>query len=136
MGLEHRSFLLLFIRRSFFILRACHLVWFGLFLCNKFWPGVLSGTNRCPSGSQCSPWSEIFPTAQSMCEKIWSNSYKYTTLTKNSGRCMQMWFDPPNPNKKVAEFYLSGAMETVTLSMSLHLISFLMIMLAWKQKYT
>ncbi|XP_065136038.1 folate receptor [Paramisgurnus dabryanus] len=89
-----------------------------------------TGTNRCPSGSQCSPWSEIFPTAQSMCEKIWSNSYKYTTFTKDSGRCMQMWFDPPNPNKKVAEYYLSGAVETSTLSMSLHLISFLMILLA------
>lgn len=93
----------------------------------------LSGTNRCPKGSQCSLWSEVFPTAQSMCEKIWSNSYMYTTLSKDSGRCMQMWFTGPNPNKKVAEFYLSGAAETVTLATSLHLFAFLMMLLAWEQ---
>uniref|UniRef100_A0A673LLX6 Folate receptor alpha-like n=1 Tax=Sinocyclocheilus rhinocerous TaxID=307959 RepID=A0A673LLX6_9TELE len=66
-----------------------------------------SGINRCPRDSHCSRWTEIFPSAQDMCEKIWSNSYKYTTLTKDSGRCMQMWFTGPNPNREVAEYYLN-----------------------------
>ncbi|XP_018604164.1 folate receptor [Scleropages formosus] len=65
--------------------------------------------NRCPEGTQCKKFSEIFPTAQSMCEKIWSRSYKYTTYTKDSGKCMQMWFsEGDNPNKKVAEYYLNN----------------------------
>ncbi|KAI2656527.1 Folate receptor alpha [Labeo rohita] len=85
-------------------------------------------TNRCPANSHCSPWTEIFPSAQDMCEKIWSNSYKYTTLTKDSGRCMQMWFTGSNPNKKVAEYYLNGA-ETVAIATGLHVIVLLMMLL-------
>ncbi|XP_017345945.1 folate receptor isoform X2 [Ictalurus punctatus] len=73
-----------------------------------------SGTNHCPAGAQCQKWTEVFPTAQSMCEKIWSNSYKYTTYTKDSGRCMHMWFTGQNPNTKVAEFYLNQGSRTET----------------------
>ncbi|KAF4085701.1 hypothetical protein AMELA_G00098030 [Ameiurus melas] len=73
-----------------------------------------SGTNRCPAGAQCQKWTDVFPTAQSMCEKIWSNSYKHTTYTKDSGRCMQMWFTGQNPNTKVAEFYLNQGSRTET----------------------
>ncbi|XP_068791552.1 folate receptor alpha-like [Struthio camelus] len=42
-----------------------------------------------------------------LCEKIWSNSYKYTTERRGSGRCIQMWFDPAqgNPNVLVAKYY-------------------------------
>ncbi|TUB03092.1 Folate receptor alpha [Bagarius yarrelli] len=76
--------------------------------------GIMSKkcTNRCPAGAQCQKWTDVFPTAQSMCEKIWSNSYKYTTYRKDSGRCMQLWFEGQNPNKKVAEFYLNHGSRT------------------------
>ncbi|XP_064157741.1 folate receptor [Anguilla rostrata] len=69
-----------------------------------------SGRNECPKEARCRIFSEVFPTPQSLCEKIWSNSYKYTTFTKNSSKCMQLWFpEGPNPNKKVAEYYLNKA---------------------------
>ncbi|XP_062873256.1 folate receptor isoform X1 [Trichomycterus rosablanca] len=91
-----------------------------------------SGTNRCPKDAQCHKWTDIFPTAQSMCEKIWSNSYKYTTYTKNSDRCMQMWFTGPNPNRKVAEFYLNHGTQTVTATtISIVLSLTLLLFLHW-----
>lgn len=65
----------------------------------------LPGTNQCPDGSKCRKWTEVFPTPKSMCEQIWSNSYMYTHYTKGSGRCMQLWFTGPNPNRVVAEYY-------------------------------
>ncbi|NWS77514.1 FOLR1 protein, partial [Crotophaga sulcirostris] len=66
-----------------------------------------TGTNRCPWGSACRPFSQVFPQPKDLCEKIWSNSYKYTTERRGSGRCIQMWFDPAqgNPNAAVAEYY-------------------------------
>lgn len=70
-----------------------------------------SGNNKCPEGSKCSKWTDVFPTPKSMCEQIWSNSYLYTTDSKTSGRCMQLWFTGPNPNKKVAEYYLNNAQQ-------------------------
>ncbi|KAM9318656.1 folate receptor [Pholidichthys leucotaenia] len=70
-----------------------------------------SGTNRCPEDSKCRKWTEVFPTPQSMCEEIWSKSYVYTTYTKDSGRCMQIWFDGSNPNTKVAQYYLNSAQQ-------------------------
>ncbi|KAJ8410851.1 hypothetical protein AAFF_G00188080 [Aldrovandia affinis] len=48
--------------------------------------------NQCPKGAACRSFTEIFSNAQNMCEKIWSYSYKYTTYTKDSGKCMQLWF--------------------------------------------
>ncbi|XP_068601759.1 folate receptor [Brachionichthys hirsutus] len=68
-----------------------------------------SDMNHCPADAMCRNWTSVFPTPQSMCEQIWSNSYLYTTYTKASGRCMQLWFNGTNPNKKVAEYYLNSA---------------------------
>ncbi|XP_066555312.1 folate receptor [Amia ocellicauda] len=68
-----------------------------------------SGINQCPIGTKCQKFTDIFPTPQSMCEKIWSNSYAYTTFKRGSGRCMQMWFNGSNPNKAVAEYYAAKA---------------------------
>ncbi|KAF3847860.1 hypothetical protein F7725_020888 [Dissostichus mawsoni] len=67
--------------------------------------------NKCPEGSMCRKWTEVYPTAKSMCEQIWSKSYLYTTLPNTSGRCMQLWFTGANPNKKVAEYYLNNAQQ-------------------------
>ncbi|MBN3275534.1 FOLR2 protein, partial [Polyodon spathula] len=65
-----------------------------------------TGINRCPENTLCRKFSDVFPTAQSLCEKVWSDSYKYTTHTRGSGRCLQMWFEQgKNPNPEVAQFY-------------------------------
>ena len=82
-----------------------------------------SGNNKCPKNSECRIWTEVYPTPKAMCEQIWSKSYLYTTDTKTSGRCMQLWFTGPNPNKKVAEYYINNAQQhkSFTLSMLLFL---------------
>ncbi|XP_020647503.3 folate receptor gamma [Pogona vitticeps] len=69
-----------------------------------------SGVNQCPEGSMCQRWTRVFPRPKDMCEKIWSNSYKYTTWLRGSGRCIQMWFNATegNPNAAVARYYASG----------------------------
>ncbi|NWS50671.1 FOLR1 protein, partial [Probosciger aterrimus] len=75
--------------------------------CFLLWCCLSSGTNRCPWGSMCRPFSQVFPRPKDLCEKIWSNSYRYTTEQRGSGRCIQMWFDPAqgNPNVVVAKYY-------------------------------
>ncbi|KAM4796196.1 folate receptor gamma-like [Rhinophrynus dorsalis] len=64
-----------------------------------------SKTNMCPTGTMCRRFFQVYPTAKDFCEKVWSNSYKYTTDVRGSDRCMQMWFDGRNPNVKVAKYY-------------------------------
>lgn len=65
------------------------------------------GTNRCPWGSMCRPFPEVFPRPKDLCEKIWSHSYRSSPERRGSGRCIQMWFDPAqgNPNELVAKYY-------------------------------
>ncbi|XP_012697489.2 folate receptor [Clupea harengus] len=71
------------------------------------WTG---GINKCPDGAKCRTFAEVFGSAKTMCEVIWSKSYRYTTLEKSSGRCMQLWFEgPTNPNLEVARYYLNHA---------------------------
>ncbi|XP_011606604.1 folate receptor isoform X2 [Takifugu rubripes] len=70
-----------------------------------------SGINKCPADRKCRKWTEVYPTPKYMCEQIWSNSYLYTTYSKTSGRCMQLWFSGLNPNKKVAEYYINSAQQ-------------------------
>ncbi|XP_062983976.1 folate receptor alpha-like [Elgaria multicarinata webbii] len=70
-----------------------------------------TGINRCPKGSMCQAMKRLFPRPKDLCEKIWSNSYKYTTLTRDSGGCIQMWFNTTrgNPNVAVAQYYAKAA---------------------------
>ncbi|XP_068573039.1 folate receptor isoform X1 [Cebidichthys violaceus] len=70
-----------------------------------------SGINKCPANSKCRKWTEVYSTPKSMCEQIWSNSYLYTTHSKTSGRCMQLWFNGSNPNREVAEYYNNNAQQ-------------------------
>uniref|UniRef100_A0A452HZT4 Folate receptor-like domain-containing protein n=1 Tax=Gopherus agassizii TaxID=38772 RepID=A0A452HZT4_9SAUR len=72
-----------------------------------------SGTNRCPRGFMCQPFKYVFPRPADLCEKIWSNSYKYTMEHRGSGRCIQMWFDPANgnPNVAVAKYYAQNGRD-------------------------
>ncbi|KAM3616559.1 uncharacterized protein V6R79_019886 [Siganus canaliculatus] len=89
-----------------------------------------SGVNQCPEGNTCKKWTEVYPTAKSMCEEIWSNSYLYTDYTKDSGRCIQLWFNGTNPNQKVAEYYSSAHQQqgsTLT-ALLLAVLSFSVIM--------
>uniref|UniRef100_A0A8C0QLB6 Folate receptor-like domain-containing protein n=1 Tax=Chelonoidis abingdonii TaxID=106734 RepID=A0A8C0QLB6_CHEAB len=73
-----------------------------------------SGTNQCPHSSTCQLFKYVFPRPADLCEKIWSNSYKYTTEHWGSGRCIQMWFDPANgnPNVAVAKYYAQNGGDT------------------------
>ncbi|NXD28780.1 FOLR1 protein, partial [Spelaeornis formosus] len=66
-----------------------------------------TGGNRCPWGTVCRPFSQVFPRPKDLCEKIWSSSFQYSSESRGSGRCIQMWFDPAqgNPNVAVARFY-------------------------------
>ncbi|XP_072256336.1 folate receptor alpha-like [Pyxicephalus adspersus] len=66
-----------------------------------------TGKNKCPIGKPCRKFTDVYPSAKDFCEKVWSNSYKYSTYKQGSGRCMQVWFDPstPNPNVAVAKYY-------------------------------
>ncbi|NWR43283.1 FOLR1 protein, partial [Regulus satrapa] len=66
-----------------------------------------TGWNRCPWGSMCRPFSQVFPRPEELCEKIWSGSFRYSPERRGSGRCIQMWFDPAqgNPNAVVAKYY-------------------------------
>ncbi|KAG8431344.1 hypothetical protein GDO86_019018 [Hymenochirus boettgeri] len=68
-----------------------------------------SGTNQCPTDKPCRLLADVFPTAKDFCEKVWSNSYKYTTMKRGSGQCMQIWFDVGNgnvnPNVAVTKYY-------------------------------
>ncbi|XP_054831057.1 folate receptor alpha-like [Eublepharis macularius] len=66
-----------------------------------------TGTNQCPRGSMCLAMKFVFPEPKDLCEKIWTNSYQYTTFQKGSGRCIQMWFNSTqgNPNVAVAKYY-------------------------------
>lgn len=54
-------------------------------------------------------FQHYFPTPASLCEGLWSHSYKVSNYSRGSGRCIQMWFDPAqgNPNEEVAAFYAS-----------------------------
>ncbi|XP_066475491.1 folate receptor beta [Tiliqua scincoides] len=76
-----------------------------------------TGRNRCPAGSMCQKLTGVFPSPKDMCEKIWSYSYKYTTFSRDSGRCIQMWFDPNqgNPNEAVAKYYANAGQDSPAL---------------------
>lgn len=91
-------------------------------------PFSFLGTNKCPEGSKCSKWTDVFPTPKSMCEQIWSQSYVYTTYTKSSGRCMQLWFTGANPNRKVAEYYLNNSKGSQSFSPTMLLFLTVMVL--------
>ncbi|XP_069828005.1 folate receptor alpha-like [Dendropsophus ebraccatus] len=90
-----------------------------------------SGINKCALGKTCRKWTDVFPSAKDFCEKVWSNSYKYTDYPKDSGRCMQLWFpnDDVTPNVKVAQYYanLKGSAHNPRLWPGLLLLSLLVM---------
>ncbi|XP_043847558.1 folate receptor alpha-like [Dromiciops gliroides] len=72
-----------------------------------------SGINECPTNATCHPFPFYFPTPASLCENIFSHSYKVSSFGRGSGKCMQMSFDPAqgNPNEAVAKYYAFGALS-------------------------
>ncbi|XP_011744163.2 sperm-egg fusion protein Juno isoform X2 [Macaca nemestrina] len=84
------------------------------YTCKSNWRGGWDwsqGKNRCPKGAQCLPFSHYFPTPADLCEKTWSNSFKASPERRNSGQCLQKWFEPAqgNPNVAVARLFASSA---------------------------
>lgn len=62
---------------------------------------VLSEYNKSECSQKCVKYSEMYGNGESLCTKMWGDSYKYV---KNNGEnCMKFWFDAysPNPNAKV-----------------------------------
>ncbi|XP_041055409.1 folate receptor isoform X1 [Carcharodon carcharias] len=67
-----------------------------------------TGINQCPEKTTCQKFSDVFLTPRDLCEKLWSNSYKFTEYDRGSGKCIALWFNAasnPNPNEEVAQFY-------------------------------
>ncbi|KAM7338043.1 hypothetical protein ACRRTK_004162 [Alexandromys fortis] len=84
------------------------------YTCKSNWRGGWDwsqGKNRCPVQAPCRPFSDVFPTPTDLCEKIWSNAFKASSEHRNSGRCLQKWFEPTqgNPNVEVALHFASSA---------------------------
>ncbi|ERE74477.1 putative folate receptor delta-like protein [Cricetulus griseus] len=67
--------------------------------------------NHCPAQAPCRPFPDYFPTPSDLCEKIWSNTFKASPEHRNSGRCLQKWFEPTqgNPNVEVALHFANSA---------------------------
>nr|XP_031529724.1 LOW QUALITY PROTEIN: sperm-egg fusion protein Juno-like [Vicugna pacos] len=84
------------------------------YTCKSNWHGSWTwsrGKHRCPKKALCHPFLHYFPTPADLCEKIWSNSFKASPEHRNSGRCLQKWFEPTrgNPNTAVARLFTSPA---------------------------
>uniref|UniRef100_A0A8C4LZN4 IZUMO1 receptor, JUNO n=1 Tax=Equus asinus asinus TaxID=83772 RepID=A0A8C4LZN4_EQUAS len=84
------------------------------YTCKSNWHGGWDwsgGKNRCPARARCHPFPHYFPTPADLCERIWSNSFKASPEHRNSGRCLQKWFEPAqgNPNEAVARLFASPA---------------------------
>lgn len=82
------------------------------FTCKRDWHkgwDWTSGMNKCPDTAPCRTFQYYFPTPASLCEGLWSHSYKVSNYSRGSGRCIQMWFDSTqgNPNEEVVKFYAS-----------------------------
>lgn len=62
-----------------------------------------SGTAKCPLGSTCKPFSEIYKNSSDFCEKVWDHSWEVVPDSNPDG-CFLMWWsdDSENPNTQVA----------------------------------
>ncbi|XP_040486622.1 sperm-egg fusion protein Juno [Ursus maritimus] len=84
------------------------------YTCKSNWHGDWDrsgGKNRCPARAVCHPFPHYFPTPADLCEKIWNHSFKASPEPRNSGQCLQKWFEPAqgNPNVAVARRFASTA---------------------------
>ncbi|KAF6333243.1 IZUMO1 receptor, JUNO [Rhinolophus ferrumequinum] len=84
------------------------------YTCQSNWHGSWDwsrGKSRCPARAPCHPFPHYFPTPADLCEKIWSNSFKASPERRDSGRCLQKWFEPAqgNPNVAVARLFARSA---------------------------
>ncbi|XP_069845671.1 sperm-egg fusion protein Juno [Dipodomys merriami] len=82
------------------------------YTCKSNWHGDWDwnrGKNSCPAEASCRPFPEYFPTPADLCEKIWNNSFRASPNHRNSGQCLQKWFEPGqgNPNGAVAHIFAS-----------------------------
>jgi len=57
--------------------------------------------NRCPKGSTCRTFLEIYRSAKYFCETVFDGSWE---VVPDNNHCMRLWFDPTggNPNDDVA----------------------------------
>uniref|UniRef100_A0A8C2QEJ6 Folate receptor beta n=1 Tax=Cricetulus griseus TaxID=10029 RepID=A0A8C2QEJ6_CRIGR len=66
-------------------------------------------SGKVPDTAACHTFQYHFPTPASLCEGLWSHSYKVSNYSRGSGRCLQMWFDSTqdNSNEEVVKFYVA-----------------------------
>jgi len=59
--------------------------------------------NRCPAGSSCNTFRQVYRTAKYFCETVWDHSWQ---VVPDEDHCMRLWFDPiaGNPNDDVAKW--------------------------------
>ncbi|XP_032215828.1 sperm-egg fusion protein Juno [Mustela erminea] len=83
------------------------------YTCKADWHGWdrTEGKNLCPAQAFCHPFPHYFPTPVDLCENIWSHFFKASPEHRNSGQCLQKWFEPAqgNPNVAVARLFASTA---------------------------
>lgn len=92
---------------------------------------IPTGKNRCPVQAPCRPFSDVFPTPTDLCEKIWSNTFKASPERRNSGQCLQKWFEPTqdNPNVEVALRFAGSAGSASARELSYSLSAFSLYLL-------
>lgn len=88
-----------------------------------------TGKNGCPAHASCLPFSDYFPTPADLCEKIWNNTFKASPERRNSGRCLQKWFEPThgNPNVEVA-LHFAGSASAPQLSYTITAVSLCLLL--------
>jgi folate receptor len=59
--------------------------------------------NRCPRGSSCKTFKQIYRTPKYFCETVWDHSWE---VVSDHDHCMRLWFNPSggNPNDDVARW--------------------------------
>lgn len=77
-----------------------------------------TGKNKCPSGSECGKFTDVFGNSVDFCENLWGGSFRVASDVAED--CVKIDFSGSNPNYKVArkraEEVASSAVTFDTLS--------------------
>ena len=55
----------------------------------------VDGSNKCPVGSQCVTFAQMYGSGRGLCNKMWGEAFYYET---NKTNCTVMTFNPKNGN--------------------------------------
>ncbi|KAL5011671.1 hypothetical protein ScPMuIL_010222 [Solemya velum] len=99
------------------------------YTCTKNWGKDFSwetGTNKCPLGSSCKKFKDVYNDSIEFCETIWDYSWK---VVPQSEPCMVLWFDKnsENPNDRVAALKVGSGADHIDFS---HLTYLVLVLLS------